>query len=80
MRALNAKVELCNAARVFARARNGGNVPEFENVWLGAIRRSEGNYENSGNEAKEYLKTKDITILSGANDARFAPKSAQFGR
>jgi len=30
--------------------------------------------KNSGNEAKEYLKTKDITFLKGANFARFACK------
>jgi hypothetical protein len=28
--------------------------------------------KNSGNEAKEYLKTKDITFLNDANYARFA--------
>jgi len=32
--------------------------------------------QNRGNEAKEYLKTKDITFLNAANDARFAHKSA----
>ena len=36
--------------------------------------------ENSGNEAKKYLKTKDITFLSGANYARFACKTAQIAR
>ena len=32
--------------------------------------------KNSGNEAKKYLKTKDITFFSAANYARFACKSA----
>jgi hypothetical protein len=36
--------------------------------------------ENSGNEAKKLLKTKDITFLNDANWARFALKLAQFGR
>ena len=30
--------------------------------------------KNSGNEAKEYLKTKDITFLNAANYARFVCK------
>jgi hypothetical protein len=34
--------------------------------------------KNSGNEAKNYLKTKDITFLSGADYARFARKFAQI--
>jgi len=32
--------------------------------------------ENSGNEAKKYLKTNDITFFNGANFVRFARKSA----
>jgi hypothetical protein len=36
--------------------------------------------ENSGNELKKWLKTKDMTFLSDANYARFACKFAQFGR
>ncbi len=31
-----------------------------------------GKYKKSGNEAKEYLKTKDIAFLNAANYARFA--------
>ena len=34
--------------------------------------------QNSGNEAKKWLKTKDITFLSDANCARFAHIFAQF--
>jgi hypothetical protein len=34
--------------------------------------------KNSGNEAKKYLKTKEITFLSAAICARFACKSAQI--
>jgi len=36
--------------------------------------------KNSGNEAKEYLKTKDITFLGAANYACFACKFAQIQR
>jgi hypothetical protein len=32
--------------------------------------------QNSGNEAKEYLKTKDIAFLNDANYVRFARKLA----
>jgi len=34
--------------------------------------------KNSGNEAKKYLKTKDITFLSAAKYAHFARKFAQI--
>jgi hypothetical protein len=36
-------------------------------------------YKNSGNEDKNWLKTKDITFLNAANYARFARESAQIG-
>jgi len=36
--------------------------------------------KNSGNEAKESLKTKDITFLNGAHFARFARKSTLISR
>jgi hypothetical protein len=34
--------------------------------------------KNRGNEAKKRLKTKDITFLKGAKNARFARKFAQI--
>jgi len=34
----------------------------------------------SGNEAKEYLKTKDITFLNGANFVRFVRKLTPISR
>jgi hypothetical protein len=80
MRALNAKIELSNAVRVFAHERNRGNAAGFEVDRLRETGRSARRYENRGNEAKEYLKTKDITFLNAANCARFARKSAQIGR
>jgi len=36
-------------------------------------------YKNSGNEAKEYLKTKDLTSLNAAKGAHFARKLTQIG-
>jgi hypothetical protein len=36
--------------------------------------------ENRGNEAKNYLKTKEVAVLSAANGACFARKLARFGR
>jgi len=36
--------------------------------------------ENSGNEAKKLLKTKEVTFYYAANRARFAHKLAQIGR
>jgi hypothetical protein len=35
--------------------------------------------KNSGNEAKKYLKTKDITFLNAANSTLFARKATHFG-
>ena len=40
------------------------------------IQRTARKYENRGNEAKEYLKTKDITFFNGANHARFVRELA----
>ncbi len=34
--------------------------------------------ENSGNEAKKYLKTKEVTVLNAANSALFALKTTHF--
>jgi hypothetical protein len=36
--------------------------------------------QNSGNEAKKWLKTKDITFFNAANCARFARKLARIER
>jgi len=35
--------------------------------------------KNRGNEAKKWLKTKDITFLNAVNYAHFARKSALIG-
>jgi len=44
-----------------------GNATGFEIPRMGGIRKNAGKYKNSGNEAKEWLKTKDITFLNDAN-------------
>jgi hypothetical protein len=36
--------------------------------------------ENSGNEAKKYLKTKEVTVFVATNSARFARKLARIRR
>jgi hypothetical protein len=46
---------------------------------LGETGGSHVNYKNSGNEAKKWLKTKDIAFLKGAIAMRFACKFAQTG-
>ena len=56
-------------------ARTGGESPRRQGK-SGEPRKM----KNSGNEAKEYLKTKDITFLNDANYACLARKSAQIGR
>ena len=53
-------------------ATKGGNVPA-----QGESREIE-KMKNGGNEAKEYLKTKDITFLMAANHAHFVCKLAQI--
>jgi hypothetical protein len=49
--------------------------------WFGdaAERRAQQKMENSGNEAKKYLKTKEVAILNAANYARFALKLTAIG-
>jgi hypothetical protein len=78
MRALNTEFELFDATRVPAGVWDAGVRPDSR---LPRWRRSGGareKYKNSGNEAKKYLKTKDITILSGADYARFRRQLAQI--
>ncbi len=63
------KFELFDIARVPA---GDWDMTGTEIVRLGQIRRIASKYKNSGNEAKKCLKTKEITVLNGANYARFA--------
>jgi hypothetical protein len=48
--------------------------------WEGIACWEKEKMKNSGNEAKKYLKTKDITFSSDANCAHFTRKSAQIER
>jgi hypothetical protein len=77
MRALSAECALCDGLHVLARASIAENG-RFEIAPKRGIQRATGNYKNRGNEAKEYLKTKDITFLNGSNLARFARKLARI--
>ena len=81
---LNARIKhRIRAFRRHTRPGRGlgyGNAARLEIARLAAIRRRARNYKNSGNEAKKYLKTKDITFLNAANYARFARQLAQIAR
>jgi hypothetical protein len=78
MRALNAEFELFLRPKRPSGRLERWNVARFGIVRLPEVRRSGRKYKNRGNEAKEYLKTKDITFLSSANDARFACRFARI--
>ena len=73
MRALGAEFEFSSTSQVLATASSGedGRGPSRP---VEEIRRTAREYENRGNEAKEYLKTKDITFLDGADFACFVRK------
>jgi hypothetical protein len=58
MRALNAEFELFGATRALAEVRGAGMQQGSKLPGWGSVRK----YKNSGNEAKKYLKTKDITF------------------
>ncbi len=74
MRTLNAQFEPFDAADVPAGDWNGG--AQWGSMLPG--RESTLKYKNSGNEAKKYLKTNDITFFNAAKRARFACQSAQI--
>jgi hypothetical protein len=75
MRTLRAKFEFSSTSQVLAEALNGkGGCGRHRPV--GDIQRTAREYENRGNEAKEYLKTKDITFSDDAKYARFVPEFA----
>jgi len=71
MRAINAQFELFDAAHVPVGS-GAGERGRLIGCLVGGMTRRARKYKNSGNEAKKYLKTKDITFLHGANDVRFA--------
>ena len=75
MRASRVEFEFSSTSQVLAEASSGkeGRGPTRP---VGGIRRTAREYENRGNEAKEYLKTKDITFLEVANFKCFVRKLA----
>ena len=73
MRASHVEFEFSSTSQVLAEALNGkGGCGRHRPV--GGIQRTAREYENRGNEAKNYLKTKDITFLKAANFACFVRK------
>jgi len=72
MRASTAQFELFDPARVPVGGWSVGNAAGIEDA------RRAGKYKNRGNEAKKYLKTKDIIFLNAAKCARFACYLAQI--
>jgi hypothetical protein len=73
MCALNATFELFDTAQLPAAARNGTMQQGSKLPGRG---KPNGKYKNSGNKAKEYLKTKDITFFDAAYFASFVRRSA----
>ena len=76
MRVLNPKFEPFGAADVLA----GRNAAGFEIARLAEVRRRSRKHKNRGNEAKKWLKTKDINFFIAANYVHFARKFAQIER
>jgi hypothetical protein len=78
MREMDSKFELFDIAHLRARDWIVADVTETEIALLEETRGTASEYKNSGNEAKKWLKTKHITFLKTANDARFARQFAQI--
>ena len=79
MRAFNAQFEHFNVAHVSGWGLGRRNASGFGTARLVETRRRRMKCKNSGNEAKEYLKTKDIVFLNATNYAHFACRFAQIG-
>jgi len=79
IREIEPKFELFDNARVGAGNWIVVDVAGTEIPRMGETRGTAREYKNRGNKAKKLLKTKDITFLKGANDARFARQLAQIG-
>ena len=80
MRALNTEFELFGASRVPVGVRTAGVCGRVGDCLAGEDRQAREKCKNSGNEAKKYLKTKDITFLSVAICASFARNSTHLMR
>ena len=74
MRAINAQFEFFEAASVPGDRTTGG----MRQGSASAGRVLAQKYKNSGNEAKKWLKTKDVTFLNAANYSRCTYKFAQI--
>jgi len=74
MREINPKFELFGIAHVGAGNWIVGDVAGTEVARLGETRGIAREFKNRGNKARMLLKTKHITFLKAANDARFAHK------
>jgi hypothetical protein len=85
MRETEPKFELFDIAHVWAGEWIVGDGEETEIARLGETRETAGEYENSGNEAKKSLKTKDRAVPNVAHWSGFCvpmtpnhtPKRAQ---
>ena len=75
MCALNATFELVDNADLQAAVWNRRMRQDSISAERGEPQRIARKYKNSGNEAKEYLKTKDITFFDAAYFARFVRRS-----
>ena len=67
--------ELSDTSHDLAKAANRKR-DRGHNLAGAGIQRTARKYENGGNEAKEYLKTKDITFFNAADYARFVREFA----
>jgi hypothetical protein len=76
VRALRIEFEFSGSSQVLSQASNGKD-DRGRNRPRGGIQRTARKHKNSGNEAKKYLKIKDITFYSAANYAHFTRQSAQ---
>jgi hypothetical protein len=79
MREIEPKFERFDIARVGAGNWIVGDGAGTEIPRMGETRGTAREYKNRGNKAKKLLKTKHITFLKAANDARFARQLAQIG-
>ena len=76
MRALDTQFELFDTLHLPTGDWNRGKQQGSKLLGQGSARK----YKNSGNEAKKYLKTNDITFFDAANCAHFTRKFAQIER
>ena len=78
MREIEAKLELFDTAHVPAGDWIVGDGAGTEIARLVETRGTAREFKNGGNKARMLMKTKHITFLNAANDARFARNLAQI--